>query len=89
MREWLKKLRIEKNMTQAEVGKQLGISESYNCLIESGVRQKNMDITILSKLSILFNTPFEKLVIMERGDKIGVLPYRETGFSFLDEKRQD
>ena len=68
MREWLRNLRIEKNMTQAEVGKRLGISESYYCLIENGDRQKNMDISILSKLSIIFDYPFENLAVMESGD---------------------
>lgn len=47
----LKQLREKKNLTQREVGKHIGISESYYSLIENGNRQPKPKIIIkLSKI---------------------------------------
>lgn len=51
MREWLKTSRTEKRLTQEEIAKRLGISESYYCMIEQGERQKKMDITLITGLA--------------------------------------
>lgn len=51
MREWLRSIRNEKQLTQLEMGQKMGISESYYNLIENGVRQVNMDISTISKLA--------------------------------------
>ena len=51
MRLWLKNARTEKGLTMKEMGAKLGISESYYCSIESGVRQKKMDMTLAAALS--------------------------------------
>ena len=37
-REWLKELRIRKNMTQSQISEACGISLSYYSLIENGER---------------------------------------------------
>ena len=51
MREWLKQARMDKGLTQLQIAGQLGTSEGYYSYIESGVRQKNMDISMVMKLA--------------------------------------
>ncbi len=47
----LKAFREKKNLTQREVGAQVGISESYYSLIENGIRQPKPKIIMkLSKI---------------------------------------
>ena len=65
MRDWLMKIREEHGMTQLEVAKKLDISESYYSYIESGERQKKMDIALASKLSVVFSVPIERIVELE------------------------
>lgn len=50
-REYLIEMRTRKGLTQRDISKQLGISESYYNLIENGIRQKNMNVTTLCGLS--------------------------------------
>lgn len=57
MREWLRNLRTEKGMTMKELGKKLGISESYYCAIENGERQKKMDVVLVAGLSSALGVP--------------------------------
>ena len=59
-------LRVKQNESQQSVADALGISRQYYSLIESGERQKNMDITLLSKLSDVFGIPLAEMVEMER-----------------------
>lgn len=66
MREWLKKLREENGITQAQMGKKLDISEAYYSYIESGDRQKNLDLTLAVKLSVIFGIPIQQIVEFER-----------------------
>lgn len=65
MREWLKKLRTEKQMTMKEMGTKLGISESYYCAVENGSRQKKMDIMLVSSLSDALGIPIADIVAYE------------------------
>ena len=46
-RVYLIDLRNKKGLTQLDISKSMGISESYYNLIEQGQRQKNMNIAIL------------------------------------------
>ena len=64
-REWLKDTRTKAGLSQADVAKELGISESYYCYIEAGERQKQMDITLCSKLSKIFSMPIQQIVEFE------------------------
>ena len=66
MRDWLLAARKESGLTQLEVAKKLDVSESYYSFIESGSRQKKMDITLAAKLSVVFGIPIEKIIEMER-----------------------
>lgn len=65
MRDWLKKCREENGITQAQMAKKLDISEGYYSYIESGDRQKRMDITLVSKLSSIFDLPIQRIVELE------------------------
>ncbi len=62
MRAYLKKSRNSRNLTQQEIANSLGISLSYYCLIESGERQKDMNLLMASKLSKVLNVPLESIV---------------------------
>ena len=65
MREYLKKTRMEKNKSQLEIAKQLGISESYYSMIEKGERRKDMPISMVQKLSEIFGISIEEILKME------------------------
>lgn len=62
MREWLKNLRTEKGLTMKQMGDKLGISESYYCAIENGIRQKKMDMMLISALSVALGIPMSDVV---------------------------
>ena len=66
MRYWLLSARQEKGMTQLDVAKRLDISEAYYSYIESGDRQKKMDIALAAKMSVIFGIPLETIVELER-----------------------
>ena len=61
MREWLKTMRIEQGFTMKEMGKRLGISESYYCAIENGERQKRMDLMLCHQLAAIFGKPVAEI----------------------------
>ena len=65
MRDWLAARRKEKGLTQLEVAKKLDISESYYFYIESGDRQKKMDVALASKLSVVLDLPVEQIIKLE------------------------
>lgn len=65
MRRWLKEQRVLHDLTQAQMAKRLEITESYYSYIESGERQKRLDITLVSKLSAIFNLPIQQIVKFE------------------------
>jgi transcriptional regulator with XRE-family HTH domain len=66
MREYLKNLRINSNMTMQDVADAFGITKQYYEMIESGDRQKKMDVTLLAKISSLFNVPIERIAMYEQ-----------------------
>lgn len=65
MRSWLVKARTDRGMTQADLAKKLEMSETYYAYIERGERQKNMDISLASKLSAIFEIPLQRIVDIE------------------------
>lgn len=65
MREYLKKLRTDAGMSMQDVSERFGISRQYYEMIESGDRQRKMDITLIAKISMLFSVPMEKIVEQE------------------------
>ena len=69
MREWLKSQRLKMGMTQAQVAKKMGISESYYAFIESGERQKKMDITVITKLADILHLSIQEIADLESAPK--------------------
>lgn len=65
MRGWLLEEREKKGLSQAEMAKRIGISESYYSLIEAGHRQRRMDITLVSKLSSILELPLGRVIDLE------------------------
>lgn len=65
MRDWLKEKRTEKGMTMAEMAKRLDLSESYYSKIESGDRQRKMDIRLVSKLCKILDISIEEIISKE------------------------
>lgn len=66
MRDYLKKLRTEKGLTMQDVADRFGISKQYYEMIESGERQKRMDVTLLTKIAGLFEVSIESIVAEEQ-----------------------
>lgn len=66
MRTWLKNLRDKNSFTQLEMSKKLDISESYYNLIENGERQKNLDLSLVTKLAELFDVSVEWIAEQEK-----------------------
>ena len=71
MRDWLLAMRKSKDMTQLEVAKKLDISEAYYSYIESGDRQKKMDLSLAAKLSVVFGIPIEQIIDLESKERSG------------------
>ena len=65
MREYLLTLRKEKNLTQKELAQKLDVSESYYNQIENGERQKNMDISLVNRLSLVLEIPITTIIEYE------------------------
>ena len=69
-RVYLIDLRNKKGLTQLDISKSMGISESYYNLIEQGQRQKNMNIAILygfsKALKVSVNTLVDKEINFAR-----------------------
>lgn len=61
MRLYLKALRESSGMSQQEVADKIGISKQYYQMIESGERQKKMDITLVKSLASVFGLSIEEI----------------------------
>ena len=46
MLSWLKKLRMERKMTQQDVARLIGITSQYYCYIENGTRRPSPEVAI-------------------------------------------
>lgn len=65
MRAWLKEARQKRGLTQKEVAEKLFISESYYSCVESGDRQKKMDISFASALATILCLPIADVISLE------------------------
>lgn len=65
MREWLVALRNEQGLAAQDVAKALSITPAYYSLIESGKRQKKMDITLVFAIAKLFGVSVEHVIELE------------------------
>lgn len=68
MRNYLARLREQRNESQQDVANSIGITRQYYALIEQGDRQKKMDITLLTALSKHFEVSLPELIKMEQGE---------------------
>ena len=61
MRGWLRTLRVNSNMSQAEVAKALGISRQQYNFVENGERCSDMGLSLMRKISNLFNVSLDQI----------------------------
>ena len=66
MRAWLKQARENKQLTEKQVADRLRISENYYTSIESGKSQKQMDLALIERLSVLLDVSTETIIELER-----------------------
>lgn len=86
MRKWLKKLRKNKELSQYETAKRIGICQQYYAFIESGKRQKDLSLILAKKLSLLFDVSLEYIISEE--EKTGencVCKFTDTAKRFVPE----
>jgi transcriptional regulator with XRE-family HTH domain len=65
LRIWLKEARESRGETMKSLAEKLNISESYYCSIENGTRQKSMDVSLASKLSMALDIPIVDIFAYE------------------------
>ena len=65
-REYLKKMRTEMGLTMQDMGDALGMSRQYYNLIETGVSQKRMDITLVRRIADIFGVTLEDIARFEQ-----------------------
>lgn len=65
MREYLIEAREKAGLTQQDVANRIGISRQYYQMIETGERQKRMDLSIVGGLSVVLNIPIAEIVQRE------------------------
>lgn len=53
-------------MNQQDVANKVGVSQQYYQMIESGKRQKKMDVTLCAKLADALGIPIEEIIRQER-----------------------
>lgn len=66
MRHWLKKLRTENGLTQKEMADKLNIAQNYYNMIENGDRQKDINLSLVTKLAELFDVSVEWIAEQEK-----------------------
>lgn len=62
VRNYLKQLRESKGLSMQEFADKLNISRQYYQMIESGERQRKMDITLLSSIANVLDVSLETIV---------------------------
>lgn len=65
MREYLIEAREKAGLTQQDVANRIGISRQYYQMVETGERQKRMDLYLAGVLSVVLNIPIAEIVQRE------------------------
>lgn len=65
MRTWLKEKRTGKGLTMAKMAEELSLTESYYSRIESGDRQKKMDILLVGRIASVLDMPVADIIELE------------------------
>lgn len=66
MREWLKTLRENRNFTQNDMGKKLGINQNTYSRLELGQYQPKLNLPTAEKLSQIFKISLKKISEFEK-----------------------
>jgi len=66
MREYLKNMRVKKKATQEDVAFALNMSQNNYSQIENGIKQKDMNLSLLIKLSNYFEVDLDYLIEQEK-----------------------
>lgn len=61
MRTWLQNARTKAGFTQQETADRLDLTRQYYAMIESGQRQKSLDILLAKKISALFGISLDQI----------------------------
>ena len=69
MREWLRNARQERGLTMKQMADELHISESYYCSIENGHRQRDMDISLVAKISGILKISMKQILKFEQSQR--------------------
>ena len=62
VREYLIEAREKAGLTQQDVANRIGISRQYYQMVETGERQKRMDLSLAGGLSVVLNIPIAEIV---------------------------
>ena len=62
MRDYLKQLREDRGLSMQDLADKLDISRQYYQMIESGERQKKMDITLVRGIATALNVSLESII---------------------------
>lgn len=65
VREYLIEAREKAGLTQQDVANRIGISRQYYQMVETGERQKRMDLPLAGGLSAILNIPITEIVQKE------------------------
>lgn len=65
VREYLIEAREKAGLTQQDVANRIGISRQYYQMVETGERQKRMDLSLAGVLSVVLNIPIAEIVQKE------------------------
>lgn len=65
VREYLIEAREKAGLTQQDVANRIGISRQYYQMVETGERQKRMDLSLADSLSVVLNIPIAEIVQRE------------------------
>lgn len=65
VREYLIEAREKAGLTQQDVANRIGISRQYYQMVETGERQKRMDLSLASGLSVVLNISIAEIVQRE------------------------
>ena len=65
MREWLKNIREKKKLSQQNVANNVGITRQYYNQIENGERQKDLDLSMATKLAKIFDVSIDWIIAEE------------------------
>lgn len=65
MRLWLKEARTTQRLTMKQMADAIGVTESYYSMIESGKRQKKMDMSIAIRIGNVLGMSLDEIVRKE------------------------